>query len=131
MHRTCAEQEIAECPGIVQVWEQEVAWTEADKPIKRAARALTLPDSHKLNKAPIFCFETMMHMLYWSCLVYDYKRVRYLQAGCLLSQSHHSVLDRQRSWSSSCVALSAKLLVCWLQEHVIDLICSFVSLSLS
>ena len=60
---------------IVQVWEQEVAWTEADKPIKLAARALTVPNDHKLNREPIFCFETMMHMLYWSCLVYDYKRV--------------------------------------------------------
>lgn len=68
----------------MQVWEQEVAWTEADKPIKLAARALTLPHDHKLNKAPIFCFETMMHMLYWSCLVYDYKRVRVLWVGFLL-----------------------------------------------
>lgn len=66
----------AECLGVVQVWEQEVAWTEADKPIMMAARALTLPQDHKLNKTPVFCFETMMHMLYWSCLVYDYKRVR-------------------------------------------------------
>ena len=65
-----------QCLGVVQVWEQEVAWTEADKPIMVAARALTLPQDHKLNKTPIFCFETMMHMLYWSCLVYDYKRVR-------------------------------------------------------
>ncbi|KAL3149444.1 hypothetical protein ABBQ32_002237 [Trebouxia sp. C0010 RCD-2024] len=58
----------------MRVWEQEVAWTEADKPIKLAARALTVPNDHKLNQEPIFCFETMMHMLYWSCLVYDHKR---------------------------------------------------------
>ena len=59
----------------VQIWEQEFAWTEADKPMKLAARTLTVPDSDKLNGQPIFCFETMMHMLYWSCLVYDYQRV--------------------------------------------------------
>ena len=58
-----------------QVWEQEVAWTEADKEIKLAAKALTAEGSDKLLRQPIFCFETMMHMLYWSCLVYDYKRV--------------------------------------------------------
>jgi hypothetical protein len=40
-----------------------------------AARALKVPGDHKLNKQPIFCFETMMHMLYWSSIVYDYKRV--------------------------------------------------------
>lgn len=58
-----------------QVWEQEFAWIEADKPVMVAARAVTVPGDHKLNKQPIFCFETMMHMLYWSSIVYDYKRV--------------------------------------------------------
>jgi len=60
----------------LQIWEQEFAWTEADKPIKLAARALTVPMGSSLNKQPIFCFATMMKMWYWSCLVYDYKRVR-------------------------------------------------------
>ncbi len=40
-----------------------------------AAKALMVGDSQKMSQQPIFCFETMMHMLYWSCLVYDYKRV--------------------------------------------------------
>lgn len=75
------------CLEVVQVWEQEVAWTEADKPIKLAAMALTLPHDQKLNNVPIFCFETMMHMLYWSCLVYDYKRVRYQHFSCLSVES--------------------------------------------
>ena len=61
---------------VVQVWEQEFAWTQADKAIKLAAKALTVVEPQALAKQPIFCFETMMHMLYWSCLVYDYKRVR-------------------------------------------------------
>ena len=58
-----------------QTWEQEFAWTEVDKPLKLAAKALTVPPDSRLSQAPIFCFETMMHMLYWTCLVYDYKRV--------------------------------------------------------
>jgi len=60
----------------MQVWAQEFAWTEVDKPIKHAVKALTNPDNDRLKKQSIFCFETMMHMLYWSCLVYDYRRVR-------------------------------------------------------
>ena len=61
-----------------QVWQQEFAWTEADKPIKLAARALAVPDNVALNRRPMFCFETMMHLVYWSCLVYDYRRVSML-----------------------------------------------------
>ena len=60
----------------LQIWESEFAWTEADKPIKLAARALTVPKDSILNQQPMFCFETMMAMWYWSCLVYDYQRVR-------------------------------------------------------
>lgn len=60
----------------VQIWEQEIAWAEADKPVKLAARALTFPQSDSsLHQQPIFCFITMMKMWYWSGLVYDYKRV--------------------------------------------------------
>ncbi|DBB06586.1 TPA: hypothetical protein ACH3X1_012115 [Trebouxia sp. C0004] len=60
--------------AVERVWAQEFAWTEVDKPIKHAVKALTDPDNDRLKKQSIFCFETMMHMLYWSCLVYDYKR---------------------------------------------------------
>ena len=61
---------------LLQIWEQEFAWAEADKPVKLAARALTVPEGSSLTQQPIFCFETMMKMWYWSCLVYDYQRVR-------------------------------------------------------
>ena len=83
----------------VQVWEQEVAWTEADKPIKVAARALTIPKDHKLSTVPIFCFETMMHMLYWSCLVYDYKRV------CSLNPSAHPTSLHCATCHHTCTAV--------------------------
>lgn len=61
----------------MQIWEQEFAWTEADKPIKLAARALTVPSSSSLHTQPMFCFFTMVKMWYWSGLVYDYQRVRH------------------------------------------------------
>ena len=54
-----------------QVWLQEFAWTEADKPVKLQARSVMVPDNPKLARQPIFCFETMMNLLYWSCFVYD------------------------------------------------------------
>ena len=63
---------------LLQVWKQEFAWTEADKPVKLEARAVMVPDNTRLARQPIFCFETMMNLLYWSCFVYDHKRVRLL-----------------------------------------------------
>ncbi|DBA92558.1 TPA: hypothetical protein ACH3X1_002782 [Trebouxia sp. C0004] len=59
-----------------RIWESEFAWTETDKPVKLAARALTVPKGSSLNQQPMFCFETMMAMWYWSCLVYDYQRAK-------------------------------------------------------
>ena len=56
-----------------QVWLQEFAWTEQDEDMMLAARSLALPAQY--NQQPLFCFETMMHMLYWSCLAYEHKRV--------------------------------------------------------
>ncbi len=51
---------------------------------KLADGTLTVPDDAKLadgtltvpnNEHASFCFEIMMHMLYCSCSVYDYRRV--------------------------------------------------------
>ena len=64
-----------------QVWLQEVAWTEADKIIKLAARSAMIPHDVKMEKQPLFCYETMLNLLYWSCLVYDHDRVR--DKGCV------------------------------------------------
>ena len=61
-----------------QVWLQELAWLEADKPIKLAARAAMSPNDPKLEKQPLFCYESMLKLLYWSCLVYDHERVSFL-----------------------------------------------------
>ena len=59
----------------LQVWLQEFAWTEADKPIKLEARSSMVPKDTDLCRQPMFCFETMMKLLYWSCFVYDHMRV--------------------------------------------------------
>ena len=88
---------------IIQIWEQEFAWTEGDKPIKLAARALTVPKGSSLNHQPMFCFHTMMKMWYWSCLVYDYQRVRSL---CTLT-----ALTLQVSAAQACLPYA------WLPFH--------------
>lgn len=62
----------------MQVWLQEFAWTQADKPIKLEARSKMVPDNPNLASQPMFCFETMLNLLYWSCLVYDHKKVNNL-----------------------------------------------------
>ncbi|KAL0023014.1 hypothetical protein WJX79_008349 [Trebouxia sp. C0005] len=57
------------------VWLQEFAWTEADKPVKLEARSMMAPNDPTLARQPIFCFQTMMNLLYWSCFVYDHARM--------------------------------------------------------
>ena len=59
----------------VQVWLQQFAWTEAEKPAKLADRCehMTNPDSAaSLDEEPMFCIETALKALYWSTLVYRY-----------------------------------------------------------
>ena len=62
--------------ALLQVWQQQFAWTEAGRDAKLVARAAALPPADRLAQEPLFCVETMMHLLYFSCLIYDYKRVR-------------------------------------------------------
>ena len=62
------------CPCRRQVWLQEFAWTEGDKPVKLEARSIMAPNNPELARQPIFCFQTMMNLLYWSCFVYDHTR---------------------------------------------------------
>lgn len=93
-------------PCCWQTWEQEFAWTEADKPLKLAAKALTVPHDSKLSQAPIFCFETMMHMLYWTCLVYDYKRV--------CSPTLYNIAQHSRSMGWAIMLALASTIICYL-----------------
>ena len=53
-----------------------MAWTEADKPVKLAARSSMISGGPSIDNQPMFCYETMLNLLYWSCLVYDHDRAR-------------------------------------------------------
>ncbi len=80
-----------------QVWLQEFAWTEEDEDAMLEARSLALPAQY--NQQPLFCFETMMHMLYWSCLAYEHKRVS-LQHACKFGQKEKIVTFSRMQWKS-------------------------------
>jgi hypothetical protein len=58
-----------------QVWLQQWAWTEGQKPERLAERAEKIRDPVSaafLAQEPMFCFETALKALYWSTLVYRY-----------------------------------------------------------
>lgn len=58
------------------MWLQEFAWTEEEKQAKVERRNRDGPRGQQLAKEPMFCFDTALHMLYWSALVYEYGEVR-------------------------------------------------------
>lgn len=58
-----------------QVWLQQLAWTEAQKPgrlAERAERARGPLAAAELGREPMFCMETALKALYWATLVYRY-----------------------------------------------------------
>ena len=60
----------------LQVWLQQFAWLEREKPEKVAERATytSNPGTAKsLNDEPLFCLETALKAIYWATLVYRYK----------------------------------------------------------
>ena len=107
---------VSSVTAATQIWEQEFAWTEADKPIKLAARALTVPASSSLNKQPIFCFSTMMKMWYWSALVYDYQRVSVVSHLDVL-QGRNSECDNAITFGKQSKAVSLSLTVLHICAH--------------
>lgn len=100
--------------SLLQAWFQEVAWTEAEKPIKLAARAAMLPDNLSMARQPLFCFQTMLNLLYWSCLVYDHNRVC-LSGGAVghkkdKNRSPYKLWIRQPKMLNSCFSVQAGML---------------------
>ena len=78
----------------LQIWPQEFVWTEADKPIKLNASSIMVPNNPSLAGQPIFCFETMMNLLYWSCFAYEHDRVRKAHQMQIVS----SYISCQKGW---------------------------------
>ena len=59
--------------GTAQVYLQDFAWTEGQKPDAVAARAehaVHAAERAWLTQEPMFCFQTAIAMHRWSCLAY-------------------------------------------------------------
>ena len=57
----------------LQVYLQEFAWTEAQKPealAQRADHAVQPAERALLSQEPLFCFQTALALHRWSCLAY-------------------------------------------------------------
>ena len=60
-----------------QVWLQEFAWSEKQKPyvLEQRNNSMAAEDQERIASEPVFSFEHCCVCLYWSFLVYDYKEV--------------------------------------------------------
>ena len=45
-----------------------------------------IPNNPQMEQQPLFCYETMLKLLYWSCLVYDHDRVCCCEAMCCVGR---------------------------------------------
>ena len=71
----------------LQVYLQEIAWTEDQKPAavaRRAEHAQHAEERALLAEEPMFCYQTSVALHHWSCLTY--------MGACLfLAQQHDSL----------------------------------------
>ena len=105
----------------MQVWLQEFAWTEEEKPRKLARRNTSGPagvEESDIAKEPMFCVETMMKSLYWSLLIYDFNEVDdsklSLEEACSLFDpplEHYELF-----WEKS---LDTKMILAWSRERIV------------
>ena len=82
------------------MWLQEWAWTEAGKAKdverRNAGDGSAQADLRRLEKEPMFCYETCVKLLYWTALVYDYRLDGVRAAARLLQPA-----EEQRAYAES------------------------------
>ena len=74
----CKERAIVlTCIWGLQVWLQEFAWREKDKPgrMQQRNQSMAPEDREIIQQEPMFCFEHCWLCLYWSWLCYDFQEV--------------------------------------------------------
>ena len=82
-----------------QVYLQEIAWSEDDKPkaiARRAGHAEHASEQSLLAEEPMFCFQTAVALHRWSCLTYMGMR-RHIHAAALLRASFPAVTKAHAS----------------------------------
>ncbi|KAK9807443.1 hypothetical protein WJX73_007832 [Symbiochloris irregularis] len=114
-------------PPLLQVWLQEFAWTEKELPKLLARRnAAQSSGGHeqehvqhlrtKLERQPMFCFQTAMHMWYWSALVYDYKQADKSVLSLEEAMSFYGLTSSELFWEK---ASDTKMLMAWNRNTVV------------
>ncbi|BDA51092.1 probable phospholipase A1-Igamma1, chloroplastic at C-terminar half [Coccomyxa sp. Obi] len=99
----------------LQVWLQEFAWTEEEKKSKIERRNRDGPRGQQLAKEPMFCFDSALHSLYWSALIYDYgeaERGLSLEVAMGMYELEHSELFWEK-------ARDTKLLMAWNNNRIV------------
>eukprot|EP00884_Botryococcus_braunii_P001515 jgi/Botrbrau1/11364/Bobra.0038s0112.1 len=95
---------------VLRVWLQEFAWTEAELPKKIKDRSRNRPNCSDLQKEPMFCFQTMINCLYWSCLVYDYEEALDSPLSLDVGMSLYGLEHSELFWEK---AMDTKMLMAW------------------
>ncbi|KAK9807450.1 hypothetical protein WJX73_008432 [Symbiochloris irregularis] len=114
-------------PPLLQVWLQEFAWTEKELPKAKARRngaqssVVYAPEQVKqvkeqLEQMPMFCFQTAMHMWYWSALVYDYKQATESVLSLEEAMSFYGLTSSELFWEK---ASDTKMLMAWNRNTVV------------
>ena len=79
---------------MVQVWLQEIAWTEAQMPgrlAERNSRADSQQEHQLLQNEPMFCLETALKLQHWSATAYSVVG----EAAKLFTDSQNKSTDRR------------------------------------
>ena len=76
-HGKCKEGNRSDIYLSLQVWLQEFAWREKDKPgrMQQRNQSMAPEDREIIQQEPMFCFEHCWLCLYWSWLCYDFQEV--------------------------------------------------------
>ncbi|KAK9813862.1 hypothetical protein WJX73_002319 [Symbiochloris irregularis] len=112
-------------PPLLQAWLQEFAWTERELPKVMARRNAAQSSGsqeraqelrQELEQMPMFCFQTAMHMWYWSALVYDYKQAESSTLSLEEGMSFYGLTSSELFWER---ASDTKMLMAWNRNTVV------------
>ena len=102
---------------------QDMAWTEADRPARKAARSQqsSSPEQQRiLNSHGLFCFETAVRLWLWALLAYRRlevspacaARLACAQAICMRAQASACEGDSLSVCVCVCVSVCVSVCVC-------------------
>jgi hypothetical protein len=103
-----------------QVWLQEFAWSEAERPEKVAIRNGAVPDSEQLQLEPMFCFGTLFYRISFVIkqvnAVFSFKALLVTSPAALPALDHASEAAPPWHWEAH---LSVQGML-WRSQHTAD-----------